>query len=56
MSEQFNIKDFWDFLSSAMKNRWWKETDYNKKSPSEELKQAIISEAMTKFSEADSPK
>jgi len=31
----------WFFLPLALRKRWWEETDYGKKEPSEELKREV---------------
>lgn len=42
MGEDFNITELFPKMSLAMKQRWWAETNYNQKPPSDELKNAIL--------------
>lgn len=41
--------DSWRKLSAALKRRWWEETDYGKREPSDELMAAIEAELAGKY-------
>lgn len=41
----FDIKSTWWGLPLSLRQRWWRETDYGRNPPSDELKAAIISSA-----------
>lgn len=37
MRRQFNISAHWSRLPLELRQRWWRETDYGRKDPPEEL-------------------